>query len=168
MSGEQKVVFYNISHGRNRKLNENIYGNFLSCLPILIDTDRRQTVKELLAQMKSQMFISMRNKVYPLYHMIRDLGLDDTGTEMSPQGVYIREFMTIDGIEYPSYHIETNLSLQHLSTCILIRGEEYEVAVDGSDALYSQQQIDTLARLTGEYAIKLTTSDETDSISGLR
>ena len=71
MSGEQKVVFYNISHGRNRKLNENIYGNFLSCLPILIDTDRRQTVKALLAQTKSQMFISMRNKVYPLYHKRR-------------------------------------------------------------------------------------------------
>ena len=168
MSGEQKVVFYNISHGRNRKLNENIYGNFLSCLPILIDTDRRQTVKELLAQMKSQMFISMRNKVYPLYHMLRDLGFDDTGTEMSPQGVYIREFVTIDGIEYPTYHIEADLSLQHLSTCILIRGDEYEVALDGSDALYTQEQLDTLARLTGEYAIKLTTSDETDSISGLR
>ena len=168
MSGEQKVVFYNISHGRNRKLNENIYGNFLSCLPILIDTDKQQTVKALLAQTKSQMFISMRNKVYPLYHMIRDLGLDDTGTEMSPQGAYICEFMTIDGIEYPSYHIETNLSLQHLSTCILIRGDEYEVALDGSDALYTQEQLDTLARLTGEYAIKLTTSDETDSISGLR
>lgn len=168
MSGEQKVVFYNISHGRNRKLNENIYGNFLSCLPILIDTDKQQTVKALLAQTKSQMFISMRNKVYPLYHMIRDLGLDDTGTEMSPQGAYICEFMTIDGIEYPSYHIETDLSLQHLSTCILIRGDEYEVALDGSDALYTQEQLDTLARLTGEYAIKLTTSDETDSISGLR
>ena len=168
MSGEQKVVFLNNSHGRNRKLNEKIYGNFLSCLPILIDTDRQQTVRELLAQTKSQMFISMRNKVYPLYHMLRDLGFDDTGTEMSPQGVYIREFVTIDGIEYPTYHIEADLSLQHLCTCILIRGEEYEVAVNGSDALYTQEQLDTLARLTGEYAIKLTTSDETDSISGLR
>jgi hypothetical protein len=168
MAGTEKVAFYTISHGRDRRHGNRVYGNYLSCLPVLIDTSPEQTVGELLSQTKSQLFISMRNKVYPLFHLLRDLRLDDIGTEMSPQGVYIYEYLVIDGVEYPSYHIETDLSLQHLSTCILIRGDEYELAIDGSDALYTQEQLDTLARLTGEYAIKLTTSDETNSISGLR
>ena len=168
MAGTEKVAFYTISHGRDRRHGNRVYGNYLSCLPVLIDTPPGQTIGELLSQTKSQLFISMRNKVYPLFHLLRDLRLDDIGTEMSPQGVYIYEYLVIDGVEYPSYHIETDLSLQHLSTCILIRGDEYELAIDGSDALYTQEQLDTLARLTGEYAIKLTTSDETNSISGLR
>lgn len=168
MAGTDKVAFYTISHGRDRRHGNRVYGNYLSCLPVLIDTTSRQTIGELLSQTKSQLFISMRNKVYPLYHLLRDLGLDDIGTEMSPQGTYIYEYLVVDGVEYPSNHIETNLSLQHLSTCILIFGDEYELAIDGSDALYTQDQLDMLARLMGEYAIKLTTNDETDTISGIR
>lgn len=170
MAGVQRVAFYNVSHGRDRKLNNRVYGNYLSCLPVIIDTDGQQTIGDLLRQTKSQLFISMRNKTYPLFHLLRDLDLDDVGTEMSPQGTYIKEIFTFNNEEYPSYHIETDLSLQHLSTCILLRQEvcEYEVAVDGSDALYTQDQIDTLARLTGEYALKLTEEDETHTIGGLR
>lgn len=170
MAGVQKVAFYNVSHGRDRKLNNRVYGNYLGCLPVIIDIDGQQTVDDLLRQTKTQLFISMRNKTYPLFHLLRDFDLDDVGTEMSPQGTYINETLTINNETYPSYHIETDLSLQHLSTCILLRQEtyEYEVAVDGSDALYTQDQIDTLARMTGEYALKLTTEDETYTIGGLR
>ena len=168
MADVRQVAFYTVSHGRDRRLGDHVYGNFLACLPILIDTDGQQTVGDLIRQTRSQLFIAMRNKAYPLLHLLRDLGLDDIGTEMSPQGEYIYEYLVVDGVEYPSYHIETDLSLQHLSTCILIRGDQYEVAIDGSDALYTQEQIDTLARLTGELAIKLTTEDEAHPVSGLR
>ena len=167
MAGLQRVAFYTVSHGRDRRLGDRVYGNFLACLPILIDTDGQQSIGHLLRQTRSQLFIAMRSKAYPLLHLLRDLGLDDVGTEMSPQGEYIYEYLVVDGVEYPSYHIETDLSLQHLSTCILIRGDRYEVAVDGSDALYSQEQIETLARMIGEYAIKLTTEDETHPVGGL-
>jgi len=169
MAGEQRVIFYTVSHGRtNRKLTNRIYGNFLSCLPVIIDTNPQQTVSAFVRQTRLQLFTSMHNRIYPLYHMLHDLRLDDVGTELSPQGKYIYEYLTVDGIEYPSYHIETDLSLQHLSTCILIRGDEYEVATDASDALYTQEQLDTLAHLTGQYALKLSTEDENATVGRLR
>ena len=168
MSGEQKVLFCTVSHGRaNKKLTNRVYGNFLSCLPIIIDTKPDQTIIALLEQTKIQLFTSMRNRAYPLYHMQRDLNLVDVGTELSPQGLYIYEFVTVDDVEYSSYHIETDKSEQHLSTCILLRGDEYEMATDASDALYTQEQLDTLARLIGEYATKLTTTDEKESVGSL-
>ena len=161
MAGEKEsVAFYNISHGRDRHLNDRVYGNFLSCLPIIIDIRSEQTIGELIAKTKLQMFTSIRNKVYPLHHLLRDLDLEDVGTEMSPQGAYIYEYFHVDGTEYPSYHIETNLSLQHLSTCVLIRDKEYEVALDGSDGLYTQAQIDKLSQLTGELALRLVGDQE--------
>ncbi len=169
MAGEEKIIFCTVSHGRaNRKLTNRVYGNFLSCLPIIIDTKADQTIKELLEQAKTQLFISMRNRTYPLYHMQHDLNIVDVGTELSPQGMYIYEFVTVDDEEYPSYHIETDKSEQHLSTCILLRGDEYEVATDASDALYTQEQLDTLARLIGAYAEKLTAADENESVGSIR
>lgn len=168
MSGEQKVLFCTVTHGRaNKKLTNRVYGNFLSCLPIIIDTKPDQTIMALLEQTKTQLFTSMRNRAYPLYHMQHDLNLVDVGTELSPQGLYIYEFVTVDDVEYPTYHIETDKSKQHLSTCILLRGDEYEMATDASAALYTQEQLDTLARLIGEYATKLTTTDEKESVGSL-
>jgi hypothetical protein len=167
MAGEKEsVAFYNVSHGRDRHLNNRVYGNFLSCLPVVIDIRPEQTIGELIAKTKLQMFTSMRNKVYPLYHLLRDLDLEDIGTEMSPQGAYIYEFFHVYGTEYPSYHIETNLSLQHLSTCVLIRDKEYEVALDGSSALYDQGQIDELSQLTGELALRLV-GDQEETLSNI-
>ena len=163
MAGEQKVLFYSVNHGRDRKLHERVYGNFLSCLPVLIDTDHQQS------QTKTQMFISMRNKAYPLYHMLRDLQLDDVGTEISPQGRYIREGWVIDGVEYGSYRINTDVSIEHISAKILIREDEnganqYEVFIDASDGLYSQEQLDTLGALTADYALKLAMADGTTAV----
>lgn len=172
MAGEQKVLFYSVNHGRDRKLHERVYGNFLSCLPVLIDTDYRQTVTDLLRQTKTQMFISMRNKAYPLYHMLRDLQLDDIGTEISPQGRYIREGWVLDGVEYGSYRINTDLTFEHISAKILIREDEnganqYEVFIDASDGLYTQEQIDTLGSLTAEYALKLAVADSTTVVENI-
>ena len=172
MAGEQKVLFYSVNHGRDRKLHDRVYGNFLSCLPVLIDTDHRQTVTDLLRQTKTQMFISMRNKAYPLYHMLRDLQLDDIGTEISPQGRYIREGWVLDGVEYGSYRINTDLTFEHISAKILIREDEnganqYEVFIDASDGLYTQEQIDTLGSLTAEYALKLAVADSTTVVENI-
>jgi len=118
------------------------------------------------------MFISMRNKVYPLYHMLRDLQLDDIGTEISPQGRYIREGWVLDGVEYGSYRINTDLTFEHISAKILIREDEnganqYEVFIDASDGLYTQEQIDTLGSLTAEYALKLAVADSTTVVENI-
>jgi len=167
MAKAERVAFYTASHGRSRQHTDRVYGNYLSALPVIIDTNSEQTISDLIKQTKSKLFTSMRHRTYPLFHLLRDIDSGDVGTELSPQGEYIYEYLVVDGIEYPSYHIVTDLSLQHLSTCILIRGDQYEVALDGSDALYTQEQLDQLAQLTGEYAIKLTSEDETNTIGDI-
>lgn len=168
MANEQKVLFCAISHGRERRLCSHVYGNYLNCLPILIDIKGEQSILELLQQTKSQLFIKMRNKPYPLDHLLRDLGLRDIGTEVSYEGNYIFEYINVDGKSYPTYHIEPDLCFQHLAACILIRGNQYELAVDGSDALYTQEQLETFGQLMGQYSIKLATEDEKNTISRLR
>jgi hypothetical protein len=41
------------------------------------------------------------------------------------------------------------------------------MGTDASDALYTQEQLDTMAKLIGEYATKLTTTDEKESVGSL-
>ena len=158
MSGRRQVAFFTTHHGRtDRRLTDRVYGNFLSSLPVVIDTDPEQTVGQLIDLTKTALFSSMRHRIYPVRHLLRDLdiGLDDNGTELSVQGQFIYEYLLVDGVSYVSYHIEPTKTLEHAMAIIILREDGYEIAVDGSSALYTEEQIADLARLTGEYALKL-------------
>lgn len=156
MSGETRVAFYTMNHGRSdRRLTDHVYGYYLGCLPIIVDTDSRQTIADFLSQVYREVFSSMRYRVYPLYHLLRDLDLDDVGTEMGNNTSDIYEYVHIDGKLWPAYYINPSLTGEHSSTCILFRDTLYEVSTDCSSALYTQAQIDELSELIGEYAIRL-------------
>ena len=136
-----------------------------------IDICPEQSVAELIQQTKSALFCSMRHRIYPVRHLLRDLDvdLDDDGTELSVQGPFIYEYLLVDGISYESYHIEPDKTLEHAMTIIILREDGYEIAVDGSSALYTEQQLAELARLTGEYAQKIAkTENEANTIGRLR
>jgi len=156
MSGETRVAFYTMNHGRSdRRLTDHVYGYYLGCLPIIVDTDSRQTIADFLSQVYHEVFCSMRYRVYPLYHLLKDLDLDDVGTEMGNNTSEIYEYIHIDGKLWPTYYINPSLSGEHSSTCIIFRDTLYEVSTDCSSALYTQAQIDQLSELIGEYAIRL-------------
>jgi hypothetical protein len=156
MSGETRVAFYTMNHGRSdRRLTDHVYGYYLGCLPIIVDTDPRQTIADFLSQVYHEVFCSMRYRVYPLYHLLKDLDLDDVGTEMGNNTSEIYEYAHIDGKLWPSYYIDPSLSGEHSSTVIIFRDTLYEVSTDCSSALYTQAQIDQLSELIGEYAIRL-------------
>ena len=172
MSGRRQVVFFTTHHGRtDRRLTDRVYGNFLTSLPVAIDICPEQSVAELIQQTKSALFCSMRHRIYPVRHLLRDLDvdLDDDGTELSVQGPFIYEYLLVDGTSFESYHIEPDKTLEHALTIIILREDGYEIAVDGSSALYTEQQLAELARLTGEYAQKIAkTENEANTIGRLR
>jgi hypothetical protein len=161
MSGETRVAFYTMNHGRSdRRLTDHVYGNYLGCLPILVDTDPNQTVGELLSQVHREFFLSLRYRIYPLYHLLRDLGLDDVGTEIGNNTSAILEYLRIDGKLWPTYHIDPSLTGEHSSVVIILRNTQYEVSIDCSSALYTQAQIDELSQITGDMALLLVDDQE--------
>ena len=159
MSGERRVTFYTVNHGRaDRRLTDHVYGHYLGSLPIVIDTDPNQTVAELLRQTHSEIFCSMRYRIYPEYHLLRDLGIEcieGDATEIGYTAANIPEYIHIDGKLWPTYHIDPSLTGEHSSTYITRREELYEVYTDCSSALYTQEQIDTLSEITGQMAVLL-------------
>ena len=58
-------------------------------------------------------------------------------------------------IDYPCAHIEMPESEAHLFLVVQIREEGLTFNVEGSEALYTQEQLDTMARLSGEYTLQL-------------
>ena len=161
MSGETRVAFYTMNHGRgDRRLTDHVYGYYLGCLPILVDTDPNQTVGELLSQVHREFFLSLRYRIYPLYHLLRDLGLDDVGTEMGNNSTDILEYIHIDGKLWPTYHIDPSLTGEHSSTYVTRRDDLYEMFTDCSSALYTQAQIDELSQITGDMALLLVDDQE--------
>ena len=167
MSGETRVVFYTMNHGRtDRRLTDRVCGNYLGCLPIIIDTDPNQTVAELLSQTRREIFCSLRYRAYPLFHLLRDLDLDDIGTEIGYDAAVIFEYFDIDGALWPTYHIDPSLTAEHSSTYLTRRNSSYEVFTDCSSALYTQEQIDTLSEITGQMALLLV-GDQEEKLSNI-
>ena len=155
MSGETRVTFYTVNHGRSdRRLTDHVYGHYLGSLPIVIDTNPNQTVAELLSQTHREIFCSMRYRIYPEYHLLQELDLDD-GTEIGYTAVNIPEYINIDGKLWGTYHIDPSFTGEHSSTYITRREELYEVYTDCSSALYTQEQIDIMSEITGQMAVLL-------------
>lgn len=167
MSGEKRVSFYTINHGRSdRRLTDHVYGNFLGCLPIILDTDPNQTVAELLSQVNRELFSSMRYRIYPFYHLLQDLDIGDNGTAMGYNTTDIYEYVYIDGKWWPTYHIDPTLTGDHSLTIIRLRDTLYEVSTECSGALYTQALIDELSQITGELALRLV-GDQDEKLSSI-
>ena len=159
LAGTTDVVFMTTNHGRiDKRLNLKVLGNFLKSMSLRINTDPEQSVAELIGQTRTALFGMMRTIGYPWTHMVRDLQLkpeEQVGTEMNVSGSGIYEYITIRGVDYPAFHVEIPESDIHLFLVVQIREEGLTFNVEGSKALYSQEQLDTIARLTGEYALRL-------------
>lgn len=159
MAGVNEVMFMTTNHGRvDKRLNLRVLGNFLKSMSLRIDIDPEQSVAELIAKTRTALFGMMRTIGYPWTHMVRDLQLspeEQVGTEMNVSGSGIYEYITIKGVDYPAYHVEMPLSDMHLFLVVQIREEGLTFNVEGSEALYTQEQLCTMARLTGEYTLQL-------------
>ena len=159
MAGTPDVVFMTTNHGRvDKRLRANVLGCFIKSLSLRIDVNPEQSVAELISQTRTALFGTMRTLIYPWLHQMRDLQVppeDQVGTEMNVSGTGIYEYASIHGIDYPSFHIEMPESEEHIFMVVQIREEGLTFNVEGSEALYTQEQLDTMARLSGEYTLQL-------------
>ena len=159
MAGTTDVVFMTTNHGRlDKRLRGNVMGCFLKSLSLRIDVNPEQSVAELISQTRTTLFGTMRTLIYPWLHQMRDLQVppeEQVGTEMNVSGTGIYEYVDIHGIDYPCAHIEMPESEAHLFLVVQIREEGLTFNVEGSEALYTQEQLDTMARLSAEYTLWL-------------
>ena len=159
MAGTTDVVFMTTNHGRlDKRLRGNVMGCFLKSLSLRIDVNPEQSVAELISQTRTTLFGTMRTLIYPWLHQMRDLQVppeEQVGTEMNVSGTGIYEYVDIHGIDYPCAHIEMPESEAHLFLVVQIREEGLTFNVEGSEALYTQEQLDTIVRLSAEYSLWL-------------
>ena len=159
MAGTTDVCFMTTNHGRlDKRLNAKVFGDFIKSMSLRINTDPEQSVSQLLSQTRTALFGMMRTIGYPWLHMVRDLQLkpeEQVGTEMNVSGNRIYEYIDLFGVDYPCYRVKSPVSAEHIFLVVQIREEGLTFNVEGSEALYTQEQLDTMARLTGEYTLHL-------------
>ena len=171
MAGTTDVVFMTTNHGRvDKRLRANVLGCFIKSLSLRIDVNPEQSVAELIGQTRTVLFGTMRTLIYPWLHQMRDLQVppeEQVGTEMNVSGAGIYEYANIHGIDYPSFHIEMPESEEHIFMVVQIREEGLTFNVEGSEALYTQEQLDTRARLSAEYTLWLI-GDQSKKLKDIR
>ncbi len=135
LSHQTKVVFCTLNHGRYDKRLSEAYGMFVNTVPFVADIDPSMTVSMLMAQVRKCLMDNHRHRFYPFTHFCSDMGAVPKIT-FGFQSNEILEQTVITGRKFVGRQLQKPDSQSDLSVMVYSSGDEYEVRVEASDALY--------------------------------
>ena len=140
LSHQRKLVFCILNHGRyDKKLNE-AYGMFVNTLPFVAEIDPQMTIGMLVAQVKTRLMDIYRHRKYPFTHFCSHTGLVPKIT-FGFQSSGILEQTVIEGRRFKGMQLRRPHSRSDLSVMVYSSGDNYEIRVEASDALYDRADL---------------------------
>ena len=140
LSHQQKVVFCTLNHGRYDKRLGEAYGMFVSTMPFVAAIEPGMTLDMLVEQVKKRLMENYRHRTYPFTHFCADMGFVPKIT-FGFQSNGILEQAVIEGHRYKGMQLPHPDSQSDLSVMIYSSGEDYEIRVEASDALYGEDDL---------------------------
>ncbi len=154
LSGNQKVAFIALHHGRTDHRLAQAYGMFVSSFPILAQIDEELTVSDFISQLRRWTMSTIRHQTYPLTHLCRDLHKTPS-TTFAFQGSNILEQTTTGGEITQGYQPVQGTTKNDLSCTIYTKGQHYEIRTEASASLWSQQRLQRMANAVAACAQNL-------------
>ena len=145
-SGEQKVAFYSVNHGRTDREAKKSYGMFVKTVPFQGNlTDEEMTVTDFIRDFRSQMMSNIRHGLFPFTHFCRNL---HCRPEHSFNFHVIQRNVAIGGEPAMMQQFFRGGTLDSISTQVWDLGDSYQITIDYNDQMYSrwlmQQFADTM------------------------
>ena len=144
LSGNQKVAFIALHHGRTDHRLAQAYGMFVSSFPVLVQIDEGQRVSDFISQLRRWTMSTIRHQTYPITHLCRDLRKTPS-TTFAFQGSNILEQTTTGGEVTQGYQPVQGITKNDLSCTIYTKGKHYEIRTEASASLWSQQRLQRMA-----------------------
>src|SRR5574344_2572518 len=143
-SRERKVAYHTINHGRTDKRLRNAYGMFVKSVPVCVDVDPQEKVTDFIKGFRRELMSTIRYGSYPFTHFCNDLKLMPT-VSFGFQGADVLESIELDGTSFHLVQLTKGKTDEDLACVIYSSEEEYEIRVNASDALYTQEKLRTFA-----------------------
>ncbi len=145
LSREEKIAFTSLFHGRSDKRLRKAYGMFVRTVPVKADVNPQQKVIDFIKSFRAEMMSMIRYSVYPFSHFCKDLQMLP-GIDFSFQTGNITEVFDFGDEQYPIVHLPKGSTTSDMTVVIYETEGQYEIRVEASDALYSKEYLQMIAR----------------------
>ncbi|MCF0176847.1 MAG: amino acid adenylation domain-containing protein, partial [Bacteroidales bacterium] len=149
LSGEDRIAYSIISHGRFDRRWRDIIGMFSRQLPVTSEIMDGQTVLEYISVFRYELMSAIRHSAYPITDLCRD--------QKKKIGACFN-FRAVDGLDDMSFvggekylvrEQEHGIVTFDLSVIVLLTDEEYDIRAESSEAMNSLGTLQTVARAMG-------------------
>lgn len=135
-SGEQRVAFYSVNHGRTDREVKKTYGMFVKTVPFQGNlTDEEVSVVDFIRDFRSQMMSNIRYGLFPFTHFCRNL---HCRPEHSFNFHVIQRNVAIGGEPATMKQFFRGGTLDSISTQVWDLGDSYQITIDYNDQMYSR------------------------------
>lgn len=138
-SGDKKVAFYTVNHGRSDKRFRASYGTFVKSAPVLSIVSSDLSVVEFIKSFRKELISMIRYGVYPFTHFCRDLSLKPV-TSFAFQ-YNIEEKVKLGDEEIVLKALPKNLTAQNMSVVIYHLDDQYEIRLEYNDSRYEKDMM---------------------------
>ena len=149
-SGEQRVAFYSVNHGRSDRQIREAIGMFVKTMPFKADlTNGDMPVLDFVRDFKHQMMSNIRYGTYPFTHFCRELKIQPENSfnfHVTAKNATIGD-LTVDAEQYYS-----GPTADSMTTGVWDKDDNYEIEIVYNDQRYDhwtmQQMANTIRNIT--------------------
>ncbi|MBR4899150.1 MAG: amino acid adenylation domain-containing protein [Prevotella sp.] len=149
-SGEQRVAFYSVNHGRSDRQIREAIGMFVKTMPFKADlTNGDQPILDFVRDFKHQMMSNIRYGVYPFNHFCRELKIQPENSfnfHVTAKNATIGD-LPVDAEQYYSGPVADSMTAG-----VWDKGDNYEIEIVYNDQRYDhwlmQQLANTIRSIT--------------------
>ncbi len=140
LSGEDKVAYATVRHGRHGDEMLGAYGMFVKTIPVFADTNRSQKVIDFICGFRDEMVSGITNEAYPFTHFCQDLG-QRPGVMFTFQGPNVQYAWTLDGERYNFQRRQHDMTASDITAYIYMDNGSYEVRIEASEGMHTEEYV---------------------------
>lgn len=139
-SGEWKVVFAMMNHGRfNRKYRDS-YGMYVNLSPMVVEIGTDTRLKDLFFEISNDIFDIQYHHHYPYNVFCKEQNIKPSIT-FNYQGPQIDHSYEVGDVNYEASFCDKGRTISDLSIIITERTSSLEIKVEANDSLYSYEYV---------------------------
>ena len=164
-SGEKKVAFYTINHGRNDRKFRKTFGCYVKSVPIFADLSANISITEFISTLKRELMNTVRYGIYPFSHFCQDLNMaPESSFTFHPNSIV--EKITFNGKEEPIFLLPIHKVNCNFNVVTLQTDGDYEIRVEYNDARHTKFEMMQFAETIKQLVLNMVSMAD-ESLSAL-
>ena len=164
-SGEKKVAFYTVNHGRNDRKFRKTFGCYVKSVPVFADLSANISIAEYIGTLKRELMNTVRYGIYPFSHFCQDLNMTPESSFTFHPNTIVEE-ICFDGEHVPMHLLPVHKVNCNFNVVVLQTSGDYEIRVEYNNSRHSSFEMKQFAETIKQIVINMVSMAD-ESLSSL-